>query len=103
MTYLFREQSVIEARHCSLTIDLLSRPDCDILRGLEAPDRKLMWNQGIRLIFSTDMAKYCKHVIDMDQLDYAKELHIDDNALHPLLIMEGSITGRRLIKSCSAV
>jgi hypothetical protein len=69
---LFRRQSGIEARHCSLTIRLLSgqnwRVGHCIWHVLEVPDRKLMWNQVIELILSIDMTKHFKHVIDLVQL-----------------------------------
>lgn len=71
-TSLFRQQIVIEARHCSLTSRLLSGQNCDIWHGLEGPDRKSVWNQVIGLILSIDMTKYFEHMIDLDQLIQAK-------------------------------
>jgi hypothetical protein len=88
LSVLFNQQSVLEARHCSITLSILSKPECDVFCGLEVPDRKLMWNQVIQLILATDMAKHFKFIADMGKLIQSGDLRPDDNSLHRLLLMQ---------------
>ncbi|KAK8890414.1 hypothetical protein M9Y10_035190 [Tritrichomonas musculus] len=55
---LFKNQSVMETHHCSVTIGVISKEECNIFHSLNPGEIKTIWNQIIKLILSTDMAKH---------------------------------------------
>jgi hypothetical protein len=55
---LFKNQSVMETHHCSISIQCMARQECNILSCFSGADFKAMWTLIIRLILITDMAKH---------------------------------------------
>ncbi|OHS93093.1 3'5'-cyclic nucleotide phosphodiesterase family protein [Tritrichomonas foetus] len=55
---LFKNQSVMETHHCSVTIGVISKEECNIFESLNPTEIKDIWNLIIKLILATDMAKH---------------------------------------------
>jgi hypothetical protein len=55
---LFKNQSVMETHHCSISIQCMAKEDCNIFSSLQPRDFKQMWTLLINLILITDMAKH---------------------------------------------
>lgn len=64
---LFKNQSVMETHHCSVSIGILSKEECNIFSKLSPPEYKNMWILIIRLILATDMAKHFDIIKDVNQ------------------------------------
>jgi len=55
---LFKNQSVMETHHCSVSIGILTKDECNIFQALDENNISQMWPLFINLILSTDMAKH---------------------------------------------
>ncbi|KAH0792523.1 3'5'-cyclic nucleotide phosphodiesterase family protein [Histomonas meleagridis] len=55
---LFKNQSVMETHHCSISIGVLAKEENNILYSLSPTEFKQMWTLIIDLILITDMAKH---------------------------------------------
>jgi hypothetical protein len=55
---LFKNQSVMETHHCTVSIGIISKEPCNIFASLQGGDYKKMWTLIIQLILITDMAKH---------------------------------------------
>lgn len=65
---LFKNQSVLEMKHCEVTITIMSNDQCNILSELSLMNFKTVWNSIIQLILATDMAKHFDIVNDFNAL-----------------------------------
>jgi hypothetical protein len=54
----YNDYSVLENMHASLTLKLLSRPECDFLSNLSADENFVIRSIIISMILTTDMAKH---------------------------------------------
>lgn len=78
---LFKNQSVMETHHCSVSIDILSKAENNIFAALSPADYKRMWTLIIQLILWTDMAKHFDFLkaanaeMDNGPLDMEKDEH----------------------------
>lgn len=64
---LFKEQSVMETHHCSVSIAVLSRDECNIFSILHNKDLTKIWSNIIHMILATDMAFHFKLVNDTSE------------------------------------
>lgn len=55
---LFKNQSVMETHHCSVSIGIISKQENNIFSSLSSLEYKQMWTLIIQLILITDMAKH---------------------------------------------
>jgi hypothetical protein len=55
---LFKDQSVMEMHHITVSIPILTRDDANLFQGLTSEQTKKMWNLFIQLILATDMAHH---------------------------------------------
>ena len=55
---LFKNQSVMETHHCTVSIRILSKEECNLFHTLSSSEFKQMWTLIIQLILITDMAKH---------------------------------------------
>ena len=55
---LFKDTSVMETHHITVSIDILSDDSTNILHALNEEQLKRMWQMFIALVLSTDMAKH---------------------------------------------
>lgn len=76
---LFKNQSVMETHHCSVSIDVLSKPQCNLFENLEPQDFKRMWTTIIQLILATDMSKHFEILKTFQQLKEDNKYTMDDN------------------------
>ena len=66
---LFKNQSVMETHHCSVSIGIITKEECNIFSSLSENDVQRMWQVFIDLILSTDMAKHFQYI------DMSSDLH----------------------------
>ena len=55
---LFKNQSVMETHHCTISIGVISKEETNIFEAFTGDDYRKMWNLFIQLILATDMAKH---------------------------------------------
>ncbi|EAY15670.1 3'5'-cyclic nucleotide phosphodiesterase family protein [Trichomonas vaginalis G3] len=55
---LFKNQSVMETHHCSVSIGIITREECNIFSHIKEKEIQRMWQYFIELILSTDMAQH---------------------------------------------
>ena len=55
---LFKNQSVMETHHCTVSIGIISKEECNLFHALASSEYKQMWTLIIQLILITDMAKH---------------------------------------------
>jgi hypothetical protein len=78
---LFKNQSVMETHHCSVSIGVISQDETNIFSNLNGDEYKQMWTMMIALILSTDMAKHFPFlkevaaVLDAGPLDMTNPRH----------------------------
>ena len=75
---LFKNQSVMETHHCSVTIGILSKEECNLLESLDSTEIKDIWNQIITLILATDMAKHYQILQEINDLLDQHPFEMDD-------------------------
>ena len=67
---LFKDQSVMEMHHITVSIPIITRDDINLFHSLDPEETKKMWNLFIKLILATDMAnhftlvKTCQTLLD---------------------------------------
>ena len=66
---LFKNQSVMETHHCSVSIGIITKDESNIFKNLSETEIAQMWNLFINLILSTDMAKHFTIVEQAQSLD----------------------------------
>eukprot|EP01064_Diplonema_japonicum_P034318 TRINITY_DN7076_c0_g3_i2.p1 TRINITY_DN7076_c0_g3~~TRINITY_DN7076_c0_g3_i2.p1 ORF type:complete len:528 (+),score=83.49 TRINITY_DN7076_c0_g3_i2:1251-2834(+) len=69
--------SVLEVHHCNLTIDILSDPECNVLKGMTKEDHKQSFKLVIDSILATDMAKH-KELIEIGTALFEKGVDTTD-------------------------
>lgn len=69
----------METHHCSVSIDVLSKPQCNLFENLEPQDFKRMWTTIIQLILATDMSKHFEILKTFQQLKEDNKYTMDDN------------------------
>ena len=75
---LFKDTSVMETHHITVTIDILAEDNYNLLYTLNEQDYKRMWQMLVRLILATDMAKHFEIIKTTNgQLDESK-FNMDD-------------------------
>lgn len=55
---LFKNQSVMETHHCSVSISILTRDECNLFSYFDDDDLSIIWRNFIELILATDMSKH---------------------------------------------
>ncbi|KAH0794933.1 3'5'-cyclic nucleotide phosphodiesterase family protein [Histomonas meleagridis] len=55
---LFKNNSVMETHHCTVSISILTKDECNLFKSLSDTDLTYIWNLFISLILATDMAKH---------------------------------------------
>ncbi|OHS92997.1 3'5'-cyclic nucleotide phosphodiesterase family protein [Tritrichomonas foetus] len=65
---LFKNQSVMETHHCTITINVISKEENNIFESLDTSKLKEIWNLIINLILTTDMARHHTFLTDTNQL-----------------------------------
>jgi len=65
---LFKNQSVMETHHCSVTIGVISKSETNLFHKLDPNEFKSMWNLIIQLILITDMAKHFNFLKEVNAL-----------------------------------
>lgn len=85
---LFKNQSVMETHHCSVSIQVLSKEENNLFKSLTAADFKIMWTLIIQLILITDMAKHFDYLKEINALLDAGPLDLTDQHQR-LLMMQG--------------
>lgn len=55
---LFKDQSVMEMHHITMSIPVITRDDINLFQGLSPDEVKKMWTLFIKLILATDMANH---------------------------------------------
>ncbi|KAH0787637.1 3'5'-cyclic nucleotide phosphodiesterase family protein [Histomonas meleagridis] len=84
---LFKNQSVMETHHCTVSIRIISKEECNIFHKLTPEEYKKMWTLIIQLILYTDMSKHFELLkIIGAELDKGP-LDINNNE-HKLMIMK---------------
>ena len=56
-SYDFKGKSPLENHHCAVTFDILSRPECDISKGMTQQQQDIFKNDLALLILATDMTR----------------------------------------------
>jgi len=84
---LFKDRSVMETHHCSVLIDLISHPECNILHALGHQELQTIWKWIIHLIQATDMALHFKLIKQADEVLEQKALNLKEES-HRLMAME---------------
>ncbi|OHT02203.1 3'5'-cyclic nucleotide phosphodiesterase family protein [Tritrichomonas foetus] len=70
---LFKDKSVMEMHHITVSIPILTRDDINLFHSLNSEETKKMWNLFINLILATDMANHFALVKNCQgQLDEGK-------------------------------
>lgn len=82
---LFKNQSVMETHHCSVSIGILTKDDCNIFRILNEDELTKMWSLFIDLILATDMAK---HFIIMEEANTFNKLEWSESEEGRLMMMK---------------
>ncbi|EAY14486.1 3'5'-cyclic nucleotide phosphodiesterase family protein [Trichomonas vaginalis G3] len=78
---LFKDTSVMETHHLTVSIDILSDDSYNLIYSLSEEDTKKMWQMMIQNILATDMAKHfemiktTKALVDAGEFDLNKEEH----------------------------
>ncbi|OHT12155.1 3'5'-cyclic nucleotide phosphodiesterase family protein [Tritrichomonas foetus] len=78
---LFKNQSVMETHHCSVSIGVISKAENNIFANLSSAEYKHIWTLIIQLILFTDMAKHFDFLkaanaeLDKGPLDMSNEEH----------------------------
>jgi len=55
---LYKDQSVMEMHHTTVSIQVLSEDETNLFHSLNSADSKLLWGLFIKLVLATDMAKH---------------------------------------------
>jgi hypothetical protein len=84
---LFKNQSVMETHHCSVSIGIISKAACNIFASLSPTEYKAMWTLIIHLILITDMAKHFEFLKAANAAMDEGPLNMD-NAEHRLIAMQ---------------
>ncbi|OHT15164.1 3'5'-cyclic nucleotide phosphodiesterase family protein [Tritrichomonas foetus] len=85
---LYKKQSLLETHHCEKAIEVLTKEDCNILRGLNDADYKSMWTMIIDLIMATDMRRHFKVVQELKTLLNSDEYNGPGDHTHRFLLMK---------------
>jgi hypothetical protein len=78
---LFKNQSVMETHHCTVSIGIITKPQCNVFHMFSGSDYKKIWTLLIQLILITDMAKHFEFLkalgaeLDKGPLDMENENH----------------------------
>lgn len=56
----YQGKSPLENHHCAVTFDILSRPECDILKGMTQQQQDIFKNDLALLILATDMTRHAE-------------------------------------------
>ena len=75
---LFKDQSVMETHHCTVTINILENDDTNLFYSLNKEEQKRIWNIVIKLILATDMAVHFTLVKTVTELLDRKEFNIEN-------------------------
>jgi GAF domain-containing protein len=93
---LFKNQSVMETHHCSVSIECISRRECNILASLKGADYTNMWTLIIQLILVTDMAKHFAFLKDanakMDNGGFDMSVPADRLTIMQLVLKCGDVS-----------
>ncbi|KAH0789432.1 3'5'-cyclic nucleotide phosphodiesterase family protein [Histomonas meleagridis] len=85
---LFKNQSVMETHHCTVSIRIISKEECNVFHKLNPEEYKRIWTLIIQLILYTDMSKHFNLLkLANAELDKGK-LDISGNEEHKLMIMK---------------
>ncbi|OHS96011.1 3'5'-cyclic nucleotide phosphodiesterase family protein [Tritrichomonas foetus] len=84
---LFKNQSVMETHHCSISIDVISKEECNIFEYFTGDDYRKMWSLVINLILATDMARHFDLLKQFNALKDEDTFSME-NPEHRLLIMQ---------------
>ncbi|OHS92678.1 3'5'-cyclic nucleotide phosphodiesterase family protein [Tritrichomonas foetus] len=66
---LFKNQSVMETHHCSVSIGIITKDECNIFKTLTENESITMWTLFINLILATDMAKHFNIMEQVQEID----------------------------------
>lgn len=92
---LFKNQSVMETHHCTISIEIISKEECNLFETLNAEDYKKMWNLIIQLILATDMARHFDLLKQFAALKDSNQFSLD--------IPENRILLMQLILKCGDI
>ena len=84
---LYKNQSVMETHHCTVSIAIISKDECNLFESLSADDYKKMWTLVISLILATDMARHFDLLKQFNALYDSEQFTLDDPE-HRLLLMQ---------------
>lgn len=84
---LFKDKSVMETHHCSVSIGIISREECNLFASLDQHQAKTVWNWMIELILSTDAAEHFRLVAKANELLDSSQFSMTDPE-HRLLSMK---------------
>lgn len=78
---LFKNQSVMETHHCSVSIGIITKDECNIFKILNENESTQMWTLFINLILATDMAKHFSILESAKKIDTANWSNTDEGRL----------------------
>jgi hypothetical protein len=84
---LFKNQSVLETHHCTVSIGVMAKEHCNLFHSFSVVDYKRMWTLVIQLILITDMAKHFEFVKNLNAQLEKGPLDLEDND-HRLMLMQ---------------
>lgn len=84
---LYKNQSVMETHHCTVSIAIISKDECNVFESLGPDDYKKMWTLVISLILATDMARHFDLLKQFNGLFDSEQFSLDDPE-HRLLLMQ---------------
>ena len=80
-SYDFKGKSPLENHHCAVTFDILSRPECDILKGMTQQQQDIFKNDLALLILATDMTRCRKsHKIEWNEGTIRQAKHFENQS-----------------------
>jgi hypothetical protein len=84
---LFPGHSPSEVHHCTVTILVMSREDCNLMVNMSPDDRRPVWNWLLKLILSTDMSQHFRRLDEAKRLLSDNKFSLEDPE-HRFLSME---------------
>ena len=78
---LFKDQSVMEMHHVTVTIRVLEDEQCNMFKTLSPADTSKIWKLVIDLILCTDMAKHFSFLKQIDELISSDSFDLRDNSM----------------------
>lgn len=88
LSYLMKQQSVVETEHCIAAVSILTRDECNIFTGLNPNQYKAMWNLVFDLILATDMSRHFNLLSILATLFSSGEFDHEENTEHKILLMK---------------